>query len=113
MYIHRISPRAGQIQPVGDPCPAIGLHASSFILHRIRRAGHDVFRTYFNKALAAAQQENGPDPPVWAATRCLHPSAGVPHTALGKRLGQQATDRAFQMTPPSPPENAKKNQTGS
>eukprot|EP00667_Euglena_gracilis_P001669 EG_transcript_1670 len=43
---------------LGDPCPAIGLHASSFILHRIRRAGHDVFRTYFNKALAAAQQEN-------------------------------------------------------
>ena len=43
---------------LADPCAPIALHASSFIMGRVKRAGHDVYRGYFNKILSAAQQEN-------------------------------------------------------
>jgi hypothetical protein len=43
---------------LSDPCPAIGLHASSFIVHRLQRAGPGVYRDCFTKAFATAQLHN-------------------------------------------------------
>eukprot|EP00997_Jenningsia_sp_PLL12_P005748 NODE_2280_length_952_cov_90.064230_g1878_i0.p1 GENE.NODE_2280_length_952_cov_90.064230_g1878_i0~~NODE_2280_length_952_cov_90.064230_g1878_i0.p1 ORF type:complete len:298 (-),score=86.77 NODE_2280_length_952_cov_90.064230_g1878_i0:58-822(-) len=46
---------------LADPCPAIALHASTFIMHRLRQCGHRTYQNYFSKVLAWAQRENNAD----------------------------------------------------